>query len=52
MKSPEYINGNLIHTLRAYQDKAIRNYHYTQTEIKPDPQHVLLTWRRVQGKPT
>ena len=32
---PEYINANLIHTLRTYQDKAIRNYHYTQTEIKP-----------------
>ena len=34
---PEYINANLIHTLRDYQDEAIRNYHYTQTEIKTQP---------------
>ena len=47
---PEYINGNLIHTLRAYQDKAIRNYHYTQTEIKPNPQHVLFNMATGSGK--
>ena len=32
---PEYINANLLHTLRHYQDEAIRNYHYTQTQINP-----------------
>ena len=47
---PEYINGNLIHTLRAYQDKAIRNYHYTQTQIKPNPQHVLFNMATGSGK--
>ena len=47
---PEYINGNLIHTLRTYQDKAIRNYHYTQTEIKPNPQHVLFNMATGSGK--
>lgn len=47
---PEYINANLIHTLRAYQDKAIRNYHYTQTEIKPNPQHVLFNMATGSGK--
>lgn len=47
---PEYINANLIHTLRAYQDKAIRNYHYTQTQIKPNPQHVLFNMATGSGK--
>ena len=49
---PKYIKGNLIHTLRTYQDKAIRNYHYTQTEIKPNPQHVLFNMATGSGKPT
>ncbi|MBW7822400.1 DEAD/DEAH box helicase family protein [Streptococcus thermophilus] len=47
---PKYIKGNLIHTLRTYQDKAIRNYHYTQTEIKPNPQHVLFNMATGSGK--
>ncbi|MDN5464805.1 MAG: DEAD/DEAH box helicase family protein, partial [Lactococcus lactis] len=47
---PEYINANLIHTLRTYQDEAIRNYHYTQTQIKPNPQHVLFNMATGSGK--
>ena len=47
---PKHIKGNLIHTLRTYQDKAIRNYHYTQTEIKPNPQHVLFNMATGSGK--
>lgn len=47
---PEYINANLIHTLRTYQDAAIRNYHYTQTQIKPNPQHVLFNMATGSGK--
>ena len=47
---PEYINANLIHTLRNYQDEAIRNYHYTQTQIKPNPQHVLFNMATGSGK--
>ena len=39
---PEYINQNLLHTLRDYQDEAMRNYHYTKTQINPSPQHVLF----------
>nr|CRI06746.1 protein of unknown function [Carnobacterium maltaromaticum] len=39
---PEYINANLVHTLRDYQDEAIRNYHYTQTQINPNPQPCSL----------
>ena len=47
---PEYINANLLHTLRHYQDEAIRNYHYTQTQIKPSPQHVLFNMATGSGK--
>lgn len=47
---PEYINQNLIHTLRDYQDAAIRNYHYTQTQINPSPQHVLFNMATGSGK--
>lgn len=47
---PEYIDSNLTHTLRSYQNKAIRNYHYTQTEIKPSPQHVLFNMATGSGK--
>ena len=47
---PDYINSNLIHTLRYYQDEAIRNYHYTQTRIKPSPQHVLFNMATGSGK--
>ncbi len=47
---PEYINANLIHTLRDYQDEAIRNYHYTQTQIKPNPKHVLFNMATGSGK--
>ncbi|MGX7014716.1 DEAD/DEAH box helicase family protein [Vagococcus silagei] len=47
---PEYINANLIHTLRHYQDEAVRNYHYTQTQIKPSPQHVLFNMATGSGK--
>ena len=47
---PDYINSNLIHTLRYYQDEAVRNYHYTQTRIKPSPQHVLFNMATGSGK--
>lgn len=47
---PEYINANLIHTLRHYQDEALRNYHYTQSQIKPSPQHVLFNMATGSGK--
>ena len=47
---PEYINTNLIHALRDYQDEAIRNYHYTQTQINPNPQHVLFNMATGSGK--
>lgn len=47
---PEYINQNLSHTLRDYQDEAMRNYHYTQTQIKPSPQHVLFNMATGSGK--
>lgn len=47
---PEYINENLIHTFRDYQDEALRNYHYTQTQIKPSPKHVLFNMATGSGK--
>lgn len=47
---PEYINQNLLHTLRNYQDYAMRNYHYTQTQINPSPQHVLFNMATGSGK--
>lgn len=47
---PDYINSNLIHTLRYYQDGALRNYHYTRTQIKPSPQHVLFNMATGSGK--
>lgn len=47
---PEYINANLAHTLRDYQDEAIRNFHYTQTQINPNPQHVLFNMATGSGK--
>ena len=47
---PEYINQNLLHTLRDYQDEAMRNYHYTQTQINPSPQHVLFNIATGSGK--
>lgn len=47
---PEYINANLAHTLRHYQDEALRNYHYTRTQIKPSPQQVLFNMATGSGK--
>ncbi len=47
---PEYINQNLFHTFRYYQDEAMRNYHYTQTQINPSPQHVLFNMATGSGK--
>ena len=47
---PEYINENLIHTFRYYQDEAMRNYHFTQSQIKPSPQHVLFNMATGSGK--
>ncbi|WP_438496816.1 DEAD/DEAH box helicase family protein [Paenibacillus sp. IHBB 3054] len=47
---PAYINQNLVHRLRDYQDEAMRNYHYTQTQINPNPQHVLFNMATGSGK--
>lgn len=47
---PDYINANLTHTLRHYQDEAVRNYHYTQSQINPSPQHVLFNMATGSGK--
>ena len=47
---PNYINANLSHTLRHYQDEALRNYHYTQSQIEPSPQHVLFNMATGSGK--
>ena len=47
---PEYINENLLHTLRYYQDEAMRNYHYTQSHINPSTQHVLFNMATGSGK--
>ncbi|MEQ3507057.1 DEAD/DEAH box helicase family protein [Enterococcus cecorum] len=47
---PDYINDNLLHTLRWYQDKAIRNYHFSQTQLKPNKQHVLFNMATGSGK--
>ncbi|GAB5053689.1 DEAD/DEAH box helicase family protein [Pediococcus parvulus] len=46
----EYITNNLAHTLRPYQNKALSNYRYTQTQIKPNPQHVLFNMATGSGK--
>lgn len=47
---PEYINQNLRHTFRNYQNKALSNFHYTQTQIDPNPQHVLFNMATGSGK--
>lgn len=47
---PEYINSNLVHTLRYYQDEAIRHYHFSQTQINPSPQHNLFNMATGSGK--
>lgn len=47
---PSYINENLLHTLRDYQNQALRNYHFTQNHIQPNPQHVLFNMATGSGK--
>lgn len=47
---PEYINQNLLHTLRGYQEEAMSNFHYTQTQINPSSQHVLFNMATGSGK--
>ncbi|KPN79081.1 Uncharacterized protein RZ56_12280 [Apilactobacillus kunkeei] len=47
---PEYISGNLLHDLRPYQNKALINYNYTQSNIKPNVQHVLFNMATGSGK--
>lgn len=49
-ETPKHISNNLIHTLRPYQNEALNNYHYTQTQIKPNPQHVLFNMATGSGK--
>ncbi|MCY9806658.1 DEAD/DEAH box helicase family protein [Lentilactobacillus senioris] len=45
-----YIDSNLKHNLRKYQNDAINNFWYTQTQIKPNPQHVLFNMATGSGK--
>ncbi len=47
---PDYIKSNLKHTLRPYQEQALSNYRFTQTKIKPNPQHVLFNMATGSGK--
>ena len=47
---PSYINNSLLHTLRDYQNQALRNYHFTQNHIQPSPQHVLFNMATGSGK--
>lgn len=47
---PEYITNNLAHTLRPYQNKALSNYNYTQTQINPSPQQALFNMATGSGK--
>lgn len=47
---PAYINQNLKHKLRYYQDEAFRNFHYTQSQINPKPKHVLFNMATGSGK--
>lgn len=47
---PEYIKNNLAHVLRPYQNQAVSNYRYTQTQINPSPQHVLFNMATGSGK--
>ncbi|MFK4888094.1 DEAD/DEAH box helicase family protein [Lactococcus petauri] len=47
---PSYINENLLHTLRDYQNQALRNYHFTQNHIQPNPPHVLFNMATGSGK--
>lgn len=47
---PSYINENLLHTLRDYQNQALRNYHFTQNHIQPNPQYVLFNMATGSGK--
>nr|WP_286164583.1 DEAD/DEAH box helicase family protein [Carnobacterium sp. PL12RED10] len=47
---PNYVNENLHHTLRDYQDKAIRNFHFTQTQVGFKSQHVLFNMATGSGK--
>lgn len=45
-----YIDSNLKHDLRQYQMESINNYVYSQTQIKPSPQHVLFNMATGSGK--
>lgn len=47
---PEYINNNLKHRLRYYQDEAIRYFHFIRTQIYPTPQHNLFNMATGSGK--
>ncbi len=46
---PSYIDENLHHDLRYYQQAAIRNYHYALAKKLP-PQHVLFNMSTGSGK--
>lgn len=48
---PEYVNNNLIHDLRDYQENAIRFFHYTQTfNDARNINHVLFNMATGSGK--
>ncbi|MGO2243676.1 MAG: DEAD/DEAH box helicase family protein [Pseudolactococcus laudensis] len=47
---PSYINENLAHTLRYYQDAAIRFFHYSQEKTVNRPNHLMFNMATGSGK--
>lgn len=47
---PSYINENLAHTLRYYQDAAIRFFHYSQEKTVNKPNHLMFNMATGSGK--
>ncbi|PWV88455.1 type III restriction enzyme [Paenibacillus cellulosilyticus] len=48
---PEYVNNNLVHDLRDYQENSIRYFHYTQTfRDARNIKHVLFNMATGSGK--
>lgn len=47
---PSYINENLTHTLRYYQDAAIRFFHYSQEKTVNRPNHLMFNMATGSGK--
>ncbi|MGO3073076.1 MAG: DEAD/DEAH box helicase family protein [Pseudolactococcus laudensis] len=47
---PSYINENLAHTLRYYQDAVIRFFHYSQEKTVNRPNHLMFNMATGSGK--